>query len=237
MDLDRSVAQEGAPLVGHPGVGTLQAPFCDVCKHHHYPGVKCTICGHKGQSTLWLKMKDKAVAARRFTWQCFSSSTSTTGVIEQERGLSLVLEMRNRTCRPEYISAETGGLDFNPDIDHNARHLLAKIGDSYVSVARWRLESNICDVLHGQSFAIIDRLGVVPTHRKRGIARLTADAVINDISTTLKAGEFAGIIALVPTDEPQLVTLFTAHSFEDLGGEFGLTLPLGVVAMGQLRPA
>lgn len=38
-----------------------ECPLCDVCKHHHLQGVKCTICGHVGRSNVLARMKVSAM--------------------------------------------------------------------------------------------------------------------------------------------------------------------------------
>jgi hypothetical protein len=34
-----------------------EIPFCDVCKHRHIQGIKCSLCGHIGRSNIYPKMK------------------------------------------------------------------------------------------------------------------------------------------------------------------------------------
>jgi hypothetical protein len=36
---------------------TELAPFCEICRHNHVQGVKCSVCGHAGRANIYKKMR------------------------------------------------------------------------------------------------------------------------------------------------------------------------------------
>lgn len=151
----------------------LSIPFCETCRHRHHQGTKCLVCGHVGRCTIFTKMMQKSqrAAALRYVF------LGVEGIHDRSSGLyDLVKELRVRVYCFEG-SNRTMEMEFgNVEEEHMSTHLLGFLGDAPVCVARFHTVP-----VHSPNntyTAIIDRLGVVPSHRGQGIEKATQDHIL-----------------------------------------------------------
>lgn len=163
------------------------APYCETCKHHHEQGVKCSICGHIGRSTIFLKMKEKAIRGARVRCEVHGSEIFAN----PSSGLSdLVVELR-KTIHNEA---------FESSIEEMAsRHFIGFLGDAPICVSRFHMIDDLASYNNnGASAVVIDRFGVLPSHRGSGFGKQCFEALIADIRTHLNTS--ARIILKLPRE-------------------------------------
>ena len=158
-------------------ITTQSAPYCETCKHHHEQGVKCAICGHIGRSTIFLKMKQKALKCAKMRFELYGPeiySDRSTGLYD------LVMEVR------KIIFCEAMGTpleaEFVRNEEANSAHYLGFVGNAPICTARFHSVDITSDPNNGtHSIVVIDRFGVLPAYRRRGYGKQCFDSLIVEI--------------------------------------------------------
>ncbi len=156
----------------------MEVPLCKVCRHPHELGVKCSICGHTGPSTIYAKMCARAAEKSKFRVEFYvgndlirpDNSTSDTWDIIEECRNALYCERHNIPVNHEFQS----------DIEKSSIHMIGWLGDMPIAVARYNL--NISDSFYE---VIIDRFGILPLYTNCGYTVLCYEAINNDIMIKL----------------------------------------------------
>lgn len=149
----------------------MTAPMCNVCNHHHHQGVKCGVCGHVGRCNIFPKMKARASELRRVS-VCFYDP----GSVQRDGDWDVVALMRNAIYCGELNIPH--GEEFVQQEEAVSRHMLAFVGDAPVVCGRYRLSKGS----EGQDIAVVDRFGVLPEFRGRGLGRQCLPQLIADVS-------------------------------------------------------
>lgn len=174
-------------------------PLCNTCKHRHYEGVKCHICGHIGKckshrryesQCIAKHVQDSTISLRVFHFHpkaCagegslslsfkYSFCSSTDNVPREAVGdwqLAKLLRQSIFSNSPNYI----------PPVHKETRHCLLFVGDIPVAYSSWSLETVIPFDTHfanqsgislsvepKQFFVTVDLVGTLSMYRCQGFA-------------------------------------------------------------------
>jgi len=200
----------------------IDVPICVVCKHAHEQGVRCSECGHVGKSNLYPKMLARATAASSFNVVCFCAQS--THVPHLDHQFNVTMAMRRSVFGEEHGDA----------MDAEAHHASGLLGNAPVMVARWRLvQFPETWISRPMSYALVDRLGVLPDYRRRGFGKRALQELCNNVMLNRATG-IAGVVVLVPAAEAWAVNRLMENGFEvmdaSIAGVSDVGLP-GTVAL------
>lgn len=162
-----------------------ETPLCEVCKHHHHQGSKCSVCGHVGKCSIFPKMKLRAQELHSFKAEFYDPSN-----IQENGQWDILAELRKRIyCTEMCIPAEE---EFVSQQEGESRHMIGYIGDAPIALARYHIE-----LLDNTSVAVVDRFGVLVSHRGRGVARQCLPLLLSDVHA-VSQGAVTGLFFSTP---------------------------------------
>ncbi|KDO24382.1 hypothetical protein SPRG_10460 [Saprolegnia parasitica CBS 223.65] len=152
----------------------MSSNLCRVCNHEHEQGVKCPICGHIGKCKVLMLLKKNApinqVSLRAFRIDVHASP------ILGDWSFSRLLREQIFALPTAMFGAP---LFDNLDVTNACKHILIFVGDAPVGTARWSFTYD-----NGVEVALIEKFGLLDTHRRLGHGTKMLEYIIQDIATT-----------------------------------------------------
>jgi len=174
----------------------MELPMCNACKHPHEQGVACSVCGHKGRSTIYQRMVAHSEAASRFSVLHFDAQSRNLSSVDYQFNVNAML-------RAQAYGEE--GVTSRVEEESRAIHATGMLGDLPVAVARWRLvQLPGTFVTRSHAIAVVDRLAVLPNYRQRGFGvHLLREVYNNIMSRREETGVLQGIFLVVSSQVAQ----------------------------------
>ncbi|OQR92400.1 hypothetical protein ACHHYP_20141 [Achlya hypogyna] len=166
--------------------------LCRVCNHHHEATVKCPICGHIGKCKV-MQLLEKNTPINQVSFRSFRVDVHASPILGNWSF--------SRLLREKIFAAPTGMFDAplfdNLDVTNACKHVLIFVGDAPVGSARWSFTYD-----NGVEVALIEKLGVLDTHRRAGHGAKMLAFIVQDIATTSRdvGRDVFAIVANIPND-------------------------------------
>ena len=165
--------------------------MCGVCNHHHHKGTKCSVCGHVGRCNIFPKMKQRASDFRKITTTFYEA-----GNIQRDGQWEMLVLMRTAIYCGEMNIPSTE--EFVPHQEAACRHFVTYVGDAPALCGRYHLAK----ATEGHDIAIVDRFGVLPQFRLRGLSRQCLPQLVRDVGNA-SSGSVREIVFSVPANSSQ----------------------------------
>lgn len=156
-----------------------EVPYCGTCRHHHFQGVACSICGHVGKgNTIFKKMKDKAAKFQKFRVNTFGTGLPNGCDVGSSNldQWAIIRDLRGNLCEERDI-----GTEFNIQEERNSRHMLGWVADRPIWIARYSVIWNES----GDIACTLSRFGIFPTHE--GMLKQCVQSLVQDIKTVISS--------------------------------------------------
>ncbi|OQS02283.1 hypothetical protein THRCLA_21455 [Thraustotheca clavata] len=170
--------------------------LCTVCNHDHEAGVKCPICGHVGKCKV-LQLLKKIDSINLLSFLAFRVDVHASPILGNWAFSRLLREHIFAAPMP----FESPLFD-NIDVINATKHILTFVGDAPIGTARWSFTYD-----NGVEVALIEKLGILDSHRNKRYGSKTLEYIVKDITgTSTEVGrDIYAIVANIPNDPSSAV--------------------------------